>query len=112
MISYVGDHLVKDRDFALTLGEKYQFIMVDEYQDTNNAQNRIIDAILDGAESKNCFVVGDDDQSIYRFQGANLANMFHFSRKYADTRVIVLRENYRSTQPIIDLATQSINFNE
>lgn len=111
MIRYVERVFATDADLRATYAERYQFIMLDEYQDTNNAQNRIIESIAEG-ESPNILVVGDDDQSIYRFQGANLENMFHFSQKYQDTKFIVLTTNYRSTQPILDLATESISHNE
>ncbi|MDP2103296.1 MAG: ATP-dependent helicase, partial [Candidatus Gracilibacteria bacterium] len=111
MIRYVEKVFATDADLRASYAERYQFIMLDEYQDTNNAQNRIVESIAEG-DSPNILVVGDDDQSIYRFQGANLENMFHFSQKYTDTKFIVLTENYRSTQPILDLATESISHNE
>ncbi|MDD2516150.1 MAG: ATP-dependent DNA helicase [Candidatus Gracilibacteria bacterium] len=112
MINFVLDALRKDQELKLNLAEKYQFIMLDEFQDTNNAQNLIIEEILGAGDDKNIFVVGDDDQSIYKFQGANLENMFHFSKKFEDTKIIVLKNNYRSTQEILDIASKSIANNK
>jgi len=68
MIDFVLKKLKEDQNLRLNYAEKYQFIMIDEYQDTNNAQNEIIDLILSESDDKNVMVVGDDDQSIYRFQ--------------------------------------------
>ncbi len=108
MIEYVGRVLETDGDLRATLSERYQFVMLDEFQDMSGAQNRIIDAMLSEAETPNVMAVGDDDQSIYRFQGASLENLFHFSKKYADTRFVVLEDNYRSIDPILRLAEKSI----
>ncbi|HBA44495.1 TPA: hypothetical protein DEG21_00795 [Patescibacteria group bacterium] len=68
MIDFVLKKFKEDQNLRLNYAEKYQFIMIDEYQDTNNAQNEIIDLILSESDDKNVMVVGDDDQSIYRFQ--------------------------------------------
>ncbi|EKE29887.1 MAG: UvrD/REP helicase [uncultured bacterium (gcode 4)] len=111
MIDFVLRKMETDENLRLFYAEKYQFIMVDEYQDTNNAQNSIVDSILSASDDKNILVVWDDDQSIYRFQWANLENMLYFSQKYKDTKFIVLQENYRSTQNILNLATKSIKHN-
>jgi DNA helicase-2/ATP-dependent DNA helicase PcrA len=108
MIEFVGRALESDADLRATLAERYQFVMLDEFQDMSGSQNRIIDGILSAAERPNVMAVGDDDQSIYRFQGASLENLFHFSKRYADTRFIVLEENYRSTDVILRLAEKSI----
>jgi len=108
MIDFVLRKLRQDESLRLYYSMQYQFIMIDEYQDTNNAQNEIIDLILSESDDKNIMVVGDDDQSIYRFQWANLENMLHFSQKYENTKFVVLRENYRSEQSILDIATESI----
>lgn len=112
MIDFVLKKLKEDQNLRLNYAEKYQFIMIDEYQDTNNAQNEIIDLILSESDDKNVMVVGDDDQSIYRFQWANLENMLYFSKKYEATKFVVLKQNYRSTQGILDLASKSINHNK
>ena len=85
--------------------------MLDEYQDTNNSQNKLIDLILSVWESKNIMVVWDDDQSIYRFQWANIENMLDFVGTYPDTKFIVLKNNYRSAQSILDLSTDLIENN-
>ena len=108
MINFVVDKFRVDEDLRSFYAEKYQFIMLDEYQDTNNPQNEIMDLILDAWLDKNIMVVWDDDQSIYRFQWANIENMLDFYTKYPDTNFIVLENNYRSTQSILDLATNLI----
>lgn len=110
MIDFVLKTFKEDEDLRYFFAEKYQFVMVDEYQDTNNAQNSIIDLMMQVSDNRNILVVWDDDQSIYRFQWANLENMLQFPSKYPDTKFVVLTENYRSTQKILDLATKSISF--
>ncbi|EKE26018.1 MAG: hypothetical protein ACD_4C00467G0002 [uncultured bacterium (gcode 4)] len=112
MIDFVLKALRTDENLRFHYALQYQFIMVDEYQDTNNAQNEIIDLILSAWDDKNIMTVWDDDQSIYRFQWANLENMLHFSKKYEATKFVVLTENYRSTQNILDLALKSISNNK
>ena len=91
------------------LQAKYKYILVDEYQDTNIAQNHIVD-LLAGAH-KNLMVVGDDDQSIYKFRGAAISNILQFEEKYPKLVKVVLTENYRSNQAILDLAYKSIQNN-
>lgn len=112
MINFVLEKLESDDELKYYYAEKYQFIMLDEYQDTNNAQNKIIDLILSGSEEKpNIMVVWDDDQSIYRFQGANIENMLWFATKYPETKYVVLDKNYRSNQEILDLSESIISEN-
>lgn len=111
MINFVVDKFRIDEDLRSFYAEKYQFIMLDEYQDTNNPQNEIMDLILSAWTDKNMMVVWDDDQSIYRFQGANIENMLDFYNKYPETKFIVLEDNYRSSQSILDLATNLITNN-
>lgn len=111
MINFVYEKLQNDRELRLFYAETFQFIMLDEYQDTNNAQNKIMDLILSEAIEPNIMVVWDDDQSIYRFQGANIENMLDFSQKYKETSFIVLDKNYRSNQHILDLAWALIENN-
>jgi len=83
--------------------EQFQYILVDEYQDTNGAQNEVVQLIADYFESPNLFVVGDDKQSIYRFQGASLENILYFYRRYKDSiELVSLEENYRSHQGVLD----------
>ncbi len=89
------------------LSKKYGYIMVDEYQDTNKLQAHI--ACLLASEHRNIMVVGDDAQSIYSFRGANFKNIIDFPKIFKDTRVITLEENYRSTQPILDLTNEIIS---
>nr|MDD3719964.1 ATP-dependent DNA helicase [Candidatus Gracilibacteria bacterium] len=111
MINFVLQRFKVDDELKYYYAEKFQYIMLDEYQDTNNAQNEIIDMILSVSPEKdypNIMVVGDDDQSIYRFQGANIENMLDFSNKYKNTKFIVLSENYRSTQEILDTSSSLI----
>ncbi len=113
MINFVLEKFTVDDDLRYYYAEKYQFIMLDEYQDTNNTQNQIIDLILSETQEKpNIMVVWDDDQSIYRFQGANIENMLDFSTKYTDTEFIVLKNNYRSIQNILDLSSCLIKNNQ
>ncbi len=82
--------------------ERFQYIMVDEYQDTNTAQFELIRLLAD--KYRNLCVVGDDDQSIYKFRGANIRNILNFEEIYPDAKVIKLEQNYRSTQNILNAA--------
>ena len=85
-------------------------MLVDEYQDTNHLQY-LLTSLLAGGR-KNLCVVGDDDQSIYRFRGANIENILSFEKQYKDARVIRLEQNYRSTQNILDAANAVIKNNQ
>lgn len=89
--------------------EKFQYILVDEFQDTNFAQNEM--AILLAGEKQNITVVGDDDQSIYRWRGAALANMMQFKSHFPKAKIVTLTKNYRSTQTILDSAYKMIQNN-
>lgn len=93
--------------------EQFQYILVDEYQDTNGAQNEIVQLLGSFDERPNIFVVGDDKQSIYRFQGASLNNMLDFYEQYkVDIRVVSLRENYRSQANVLSAAGSLISHNK
>lgn len=93
--------------------EQFLYILVDEYQDTSGTQNRVVELLINYWEQPNIFVVGDDDQSIYRFQGANVENMTGFARRYErDLVKVVLTNNYRSTQPILDISKTLIDRNQ
>lgn len=100
------------RDFPMIL-EKYQaywqYIMVDEYQDTNKIQYHLVKALA--SKHKNICVVGDDDQSIYSWRGADISNILNFNKDYPDSLVVKLEENYRSTKTIIDTAARIISNN-
>ena len=91
------------------LSERFQFILVDEYQDTNRAQYQFI-KLLGGAHS-NVVVVGDDDQSIYGWRGADIRNILDFEREFPAARVVRLEENYRSTPNILEVANAAISAN-
>lgn len=101
-------------DIRANLAEQYQWIMIDEYQDTNDAQMRMIfDIVSTDIDKPNIFAVGDDDQSIFKFQGANTKNMRTFHEQWEETQLIILKQNYRSRNEIIDLSrtvmVQSLN---
>lgn len=104
MIVMVLERLASDPEFLLEVQERFVHFLVDEYQDTNGAQNRIVHLLASHFENPNLFAVGDDDQSIYRFQGANLANMLLMRETFANASSVVLKNNYRSTQTILDAA--------
>ncbi len=114
MILFVVNKFKEDDELLASYQEQYLYIMVDEYQDTNEAQNEIISLLTSflSDEKPNIFVVGDDDQSIYRFQGASLENILFFSDKYGVKSPIVLKQNYRSTQNILDSSFSMIDKNK
>lgn len=106
----------ENRDILSYYRNRFRYILVDEYQDTNTAQFKLISLLTstpsdDGGVEHNLCVVGDDDQSIYKFRGANIMNILNFEQEYPDTRVIRLEENYRSTQNILDAANAVIHNN-
>ena len=102
--------LKENPDVLKQYQEKFKYVMVDEYQDTNQAQY-ILTKMM-SAKYKNICVVGDNDQSIYMFRGANYRNILNFEKDYKNTRVILLEENYRSTKNILDVANSIIKNNK
>lgn len=100
----------KREDILATYQERYRYIHVDEYQDTNNAQYRITNMLA--KRYRNLMVVGDDDQSIYSWRGADISNILDFERDYPEAAVVKLEQNYRSTQTILDAANAVISKNK
>lgn len=100
----------KEPDVLGRYRKKYEYIMVDEYQDTNQAQFKLVSLLSEG--HKNLCVVGDDDQSIYRFRGATIENILGFENQFENAEVIRLEQNYRSTQNILNAANSVIANNE
>jgi DNA helicase-2/ATP-dependent DNA helicase PcrA len=92
------------------LQSRFRYVLVDEFQDTNRAQSELVTLLA--APHRNVTVVGDDDQSIYKFRGAAISNILGFRDRYRDARTIVLRRNYRSTPPILDAAYRLVRFND
>lgn len=110
MILWVIQAFEKNEMLLSDYQERYQYFLVDEYQDTNGAQNKILTHLISYWEKPNVFVVGDDDQAIFKFQGANLGNIIEFKKSY-NPQTIVLEENYRSNQAILDVSKNLIAFN-
>ncbi|MDE5996329.1 MAG: UvrD-helicase domain-containing protein, partial [Eubacterium sp.] len=103
--------LLQENDDVLELYQKqFKYVMVDEYQDTSHAQYVLVSLLAGGY--KNICVVGDDDQSIYRFRGATIENILSFENQYSNAKVIRLEQNYRSTQNILDGANSVISNNK
>jgi len=102
--------LLRDHeDIRTYYQKKFKYVLIDEYQDTNHAQYLLAQLLAGGYE--NICVVGDDDQSIYRFRGATIENILNFEKQYAGSRVIRLEQNYRSTQSILNAANAVISHN-
>lgn len=98
-------------DFRAELQEEYQYVLVDEFQDTNGAQAELVALLADAPVAEgnpNLMVVGDDDQAIYRFQGAGLQHLLGFAERYPQAEVVTMTTNYRSHQAILDLARRHI----
>ncbi len=113
MILWVLQAFEENEALLRNYQEQYLYLLVDEYQDTNGAQNKILQKLLTYWDSPNIFIVGDDDQSIYEFQGARLKNLHDFYETYQhDLRLIVLQDNYRSSQPILNSAQALIQHNQ
>lgn len=102
--------LQQNEDILSQYANQFHYILVDEYQDTNNAQYALISLLAKGY--RNLCVVGDDDQSIYKFRGANIRNILDFEKEFSDCTVIKLEQNYRSTQTILNAANAVIRNNK
>jgi DNA helicase-2/ATP-dependent DNA helicase PcrA len=113
MINWVIRAFEENPQLLYRYQEQFLYILVDEYQDTSGTQNRLVELLISYWDIPNVFVVGDDDQSIYRFQGANVENMLQFATSYRDSLLtVVLTNNYRSTQPILNISKSLIDRNE
>lgn len=114
MVLWVREAFDRYPDLLLDQQEQYQYFLVDEYQDTNGTQNAILKQLSSYWPNPNVFVVGDDDQSIFRFQGASLANLVEFADQYRNNglSLVVLEQNYRSSQVILDAAAGLISRNK
>ena len=104
------DIFTKNPDILQKYQEKYNYILVDEYQDTNKPQFKFINLL--SKINNNVFVVGDDDQSIYGWRGADISNILNFKNAYKDAKIVKLEENYRSTQNILDAAWSIVSRNQ
>lgn len=113
MINWVITMFEENKNILSNYQEKFQYLLVDEFQDTSGTQNKLVQLLINYWDKPNVFVVGDDDQSIFRFQGANVENMLDFANRYTkDLMTVVLTNNYRSTQPILDISKTLITRNE
>ncbi len=104
LLLFLRKLLQEHEGVRLKLTDKYRYVMVDEYQDTNRIQAEIV-GLLAGKQ-RNVMVVGDDSQSIYSFRGATIRNILDYPEEFPGCRIIKLEENYRSTQPILDLTNE------
>ena len=111
MILWTIEQLVKDEKFQESVSNSIKYLFVDEFQDTSVIQYELVKLLVEGKDNPNIFVVGDDDQSIYRFQGVSADNIQDFEEEYKPTKII-LEKNYRSSQAIIDASRQLIKKNK
>lgn len=112
MIVEVLKALKKNKDLLLFIQEQYQYFLIDEHQDTNNSQNKILKLLCNFHKNPNIFIVGDEKQAIFRFQGASIENFYYFKKIYKDSKIIFFKENYRSSQIILDAAFSLIRSKE
>src|ERR1700742_3054256 len=124
MIMWVLKAFRENEEMLRRYQERYQYILVDEFQDTSGSQNELLKFLLNYWDTPNVFVVGDDDQSIFKFQGANMKNILDFAADYSNAlKIVVLKHNYRSNQHILDISrvliennrerlTQQLNLNK
>ena len=112
MILWVIDAFEKFQFLLRNYQEQYLYFLVDEYQDTNGSQNKILSQLISFWDNPNIFIVGDDDQAIYEFQGARLKSLVDFYHQYQnDIKVILLKDNYRSTQNVLNISKRLIDLN-
>jgi DNA helicase-2/ATP-dependent DNA helicase PcrA len=112
MIIWVLRAFRENEEILRKYQERYQYILVDEFQDTSGSQNELLKFLLNYWETPNVFVVGDDDQSIFKFQGANMKNILDFANDYVSAlHTVVLKHNYRSNQHILDVSKALIGHN-
>ncbi|HWD88836.1 MAG TPA: ATP-dependent DNA helicase [Mucilaginibacter sp.] len=112
MITWVLRAFRENEEMLRRYQERYQYILVDEFQDTSGSQNDLLKFLLNYWDTPNVFVVGDDDQSIFKFQGANMKNILDFTEDYSkNLKIVVLKDNYRSNQNILDLSKALIENN-
>lgn len=114
MINFVLKAFSSDKDLLADYQEKYQYVLVDEFQDSNGTQIQLLDQLLEYWDSPNVFVVGDEDQAIYRFQGADISNIQNFIEKYEyqNLSIVPLEWNYRSNQEILNASYKLISENK
>ena len=112
MITWVTDKLKDDQELRDYYRGQFKYILSDEYQDTNIPQSEVIEILGRPQKNPNIFIVGDDDQSIYRFQGASLDNIISFEKKYPTAKIIPLNINYRSQQKVVATSKALIEKNE
>jgi DNA helicase-2/ATP-dependent DNA helicase PcrA len=104
MVIEVAHELTQNEALLFSLQEKYLYVLVDEHQDTNSSQNKVIELLASYDKSPNLFIVGDEKQAIFRFQGASVENFTYFQKRFKGAKLITLTENYRSHQTILDAA--------
>ncbi len=104
MITKTVEALTNDEDILRDLQEQFHYVLADEHQDVNGSQNKILELLVNFHDKPNLFVVGDEKQAIYRFQGASLDNFLYFESTFGETKTISLTDNYRSGQAILDTA--------
>lgn len=110
LVTYTNKLFIKRPNVLKTYQQKFKYILVDEFQDTNFAQNILINQLAQ--KDKNVTIVGDDNQSIYRFRGAAISNIIQFKKTYPEAKIVTLNKNYRSTQSILDSAYKLIKHND
>ncbi len=112
MIMWVLKAFRENEEMLRRYQERYQYILVDEFQDTSGSQNELLKFLLNYWDTPNVFVVGDDDQSIFKFQGANMKNILDFAADYSNAlKIVVLKHNYRSNQHILNISKALIGNN-